>query len=112
MITFDEAMTFINSFDRLGKPITDLNRMFSLLSLLGDPQNDLKCIHIAGTNGKGSVAQMCSEILVKAGYQVGLFTSPYIVEYADRIKYNNQNISHNNLCKIVEYVKTIVDNLE
>ena len=56
MITFDEAMTYINSFDRLGKPVSDLNRMVALLSLLGDPQKDLKFIHIAGTNGKGSAS--------------------------------------------------------
>ena len=112
MITFDMAMSFINSVDRLGKPVSDLNRMVALLSLLGDPQNSLKCIHIAGTNGKGSVAQMCSEILTYAGYRVGLFTSPYIVEYSDRIKFNGENIKPDCLCNMVELIKTVVDKLE
>lgn len=112
MITFDEAMTYINSFDRLGKPVSDLNRMVALLSLLGDPQKDLKFIHIAGTNGKGSVAQMCSDILINAGYRVGTFTSPFMVEYSDRIRVNNENIKSGCLCETIAYVKKIVDKIE
>ena len=112
MINFEEAMTFINSFDRVGKPVSDLNRMVALLSLLGNLHKELKFIHIAGTNGKGSVAQMCSDILIHSGYRVGLFTSPYIVEYNDRIRFNNENITPENLCKIVDYVKKVIDEIE
>ncbi len=112
MINFDEAMSFINSFDRLGKPVSDLNRMTALLSLLGNPHKHLKFIHIAGTNGKGSVAQMCSEILIDAGYRVGLFTSPYIIDYTDRIKVGNNNIPEKSLCEIVEQVKKVTDSVE
>lgn len=111
MISFDKAMAYISSFDRLGKPVSDLNRIEALLSLLDNPQKSLKFIHIAGTNGKGSVAQMCNDILVQAGYRVGLFTSPYILEYCDRIRCNGKNISHEMLCKITAEVKAVVDGL-
>ena len=112
MMTFDEAMTYINSFDRLGKPVSNLNRISQLLELFQNPQDSLKFIHIAGTNGKGSVAQMCSDILVCSGYRVGLFTSPYIIEYADRIQVNGENIRKDAVCEIVEQIKSVIDKFE
>lgn len=109
---FNKSMEFINSFDKLGAPITDLNRIEALLAILGNPQNQLKYIHVAGTNGKGSVAEMCSNILIEAGYKTGLFTSPFIVEYSDRIRVNGKNIEKNQLCKMVGTIKDAVDSLE
>ncbi len=111
-MNINEAMEFISSFDRLGKPVTDLNRMIALLSLLGNPHKDLKCIHIAGTNGKGSVAQMCNEILIHAGYRVGMYTSPYMTHYSDRIRFNNDNIDLDILCEITEHIISVLDNVE
>jgi len=108
---FENAMTFINSFDKLGKPVSDLNRISALLDILGNPQDKLKFIHIAGTNGKGSVAEMCSQIMMRAGYNVGLFTSPFIVEYSDRIRFNGENIPPNDLCRIVQHIKERTDKL-
>lgn len=112
MINLNEAMEYIESYDRLGKPVSDLNRIVALMSLLGNPHKDLKFIHIAGTNGKGSVAYMCNEVLIHAGYRVGLFTSPYIIEYSDRIKFNNENIDSQSLCEIVEHLKNVLENVE
>ena len=111
-MNINEALAYISGFDRLGKPVTDLNRMIALLTLLGNPHKDLKYIHIAGTNGKGSVAEMCSEILVHAGYRVGKFISPYITHYCDRIQFNNENINFDSLCEIVSHVKIVLEDIE
>lgn len=112
MINFNEALNYVNSFDKLGKPVNDLNRIEALLYQLGDPHKSLKYIHITGTNGKGSVAQMCSQTMMHAGYRVGLFTSPYIVEYTDRIKCNNENISKDIFCRIVNRIMMILEDVE
>ena len=89
-----DELEFINSFSHSGKPVKDLSRIKALLSDLGDPQDSLKFVHIAGTNGKGSMAQMFSEVFQCAGLRTGLFTSPYIISYTDRIKINGTG-SHN-----------------
>lgn len=112
MFNFNEAMYFINGFTKTGKQVKDLNRIAALLDLLGRPQDSLKYIHIAGTNGKGSVAQMCSDTLINSGYKTGLFTSPYILEYSDRIRINNEMISKENLCKYAFIVYEVIDKLE
>ena len=77
-MNFNEAMEFINSFSRSGKKVEDLSRIKQLLDKIGNPQDSLKFIHIAGTNGKGSVLEYCSEILIEAGYTTGQFTSPFM----------------------------------
>lgn len=87
-----DELEFINSFSHSGKPVKDLSRIKALLSDLGDPQDSLKFVHIAGTNGKGSMAQMFSEVFQCAGLKTGLFTSPYIISYTDRIKINGVDI--------------------
>ncbi len=70
-----------------------LERIYQLLDLLGNPQDRLKCIQVAGTNGKGSVCTMLSAILQEAGYKTGLYTSPHIFEYTERIKINGDDIT-------------------
>ncbi len=104
-----ESEKYVNTFSGTGKAVDNLERITSLLSALGNPQNKLRFIHIAGTNGKGSMAQMFNEILIHAGYRVGLFTSPYIIEYSDRIKVNNRNISPDELDDIVRQIRPIID---
>lgn len=69
-----------------------LERMYKILELLGSPQDNLKCIHVAGTNGKGSVCAIISSILTNEGYKTGLYTSPHIYDYTERIKINNKDI--------------------
>lgn len=108
----DKHMEFINSFSKKGKKIENLDRIKRLLHSVGDPQKEMKFIHIAGTNGKGSMAQMFSEILIDAGYKTGLFTSPYLIEYNDRIKINGENISDEELEEISREIKPIVTALE
>jgi len=77
-----------------------LERIFEILDLLGNPQDRLKIIHVAGTNGKGSVCAMLSSILIKAGCKTGMYTSPHLIEYTERLKINNIDILKNDFAKI------------
>ena len=104
-MTYDMAMDFINSFTKSGKPVDDLSRFAYLMNELGNPQAHLKCIHIAGTNGKGSVTRYCAEACRLSGYKTGEFTSPYVIEYTDRIRVNGVNIPKHRLAEICEMVE-------
>ena len=84
-----------------------LDRIKSVLERFGNPQDSLKCIHVAGTNGKGSTCAMLSSILQEAGYKVGLYTSPHIYEYTERIKINGQEISQEDFANIFEEISSI-----
>lgn len=99
---------FIDSFTKGGKPVTDLSRIKRLLDAIGNPEKELKFIHIAGTNGKGSTAQMFYEILLKAGVKAGLFTSPYIIDFTDRIRFMGENISRDILEELLPLLKSAV----
>ena len=81
-----------------------LDRITLALEKLGNPQDDLKCIHVAGTNGKGSVCAILAAILKEAGYKVGLYTSPHIYEYTERIKVNEVEISKEDFARLFEKV--------
>ena len=82
-----------------------LERICKLMDLLGNPQKDLKFIHVAGTNGKGSTCAYISQILIESGYKTGQFTSPYIYEFAERIRINNDHISSEDLKNVTLKVK-------
>lgn len=84
-----------------------LDRIKSVLEKLNNPQDDLKYIHVAGTNGKGSTCAMLASILQEAGYKVGLYTSPHIFEYTERIKINGQEISQEDFAKLFEEVQSL-----
>ena len=86
-----------------------LERISSILALLGNPQDYLKCIHVAGTNGKGSVCAIIASILHKAGMKTGLYTSPHIFEYTERIKINGVDISKDDFAKYVFNICEIAD---
>ena len=107
-MNFEQAMQFISSFTKSGEPVKNLDRISRLLNLVGNPQKKLKFIHIAGTNGKGSVAEYLTNILIESGYQTGTLTSPYIRHYQDRIRINGQDIPEEALCKLCEQVKSVV----
>lgn len=84
-----------------------LDRIQKALNILGNPQDDLKYIHVAGTNGKGSVCTMLESILRNAGYKTGLYTSPHIFEYTERIKINGIDIPKEDFAKLFEEVSKI-----
>lgn len=110
-MNYYEAMNYINSFSKLGKAVNDLSRFKRIMSALGDPQDRLRFVHVAGTNGKGSTVRMLSGALAEAGYNVGEYTSPYIKVYNDRIRLNGENISDEELAAVVTEIKPILDSL-
>ena len=77
----------------------DLSKTLALLRSIGDPHIGLRCIHVAGTNGKGSSSHMLAAILQSAGYRTGLFTSPHLVSFTERIRVNGEEISHDDLLR-------------
>ncbi len=99
---------FISSFTKGGKPVSDLSRIKGLLERLENPERELSFVHIAGTNGKGSTAQMVYEILLSAGVRVGLFTSPYVIDFTDRIRFMGKNISNEELESLLPQIKAAV----
>lgn len=107
-MNYNESVDYIHSLLKFGMNL-GLERISALLEELGNPQNGLKYIHIAGTNGKGTTSTMLSEILKSAGYKTGLFTSPYVFDFCERIQINNQNISKSDLAETVTVVKKAVD---
>lgn len=86
-----------------------LERIQAILKLIGNPQDKIKIIHVAGTNGKGSVSSILANILKCAGYKTGLYTSPHLVEYTERIKINNIDISKEDFAAYIEKICTLAE---
>ena len=107
-MTYEEALSYIHSICWKGSKL-GLDRTRELLGKLDDPQKELKFIHIAGTNGKGSTAAMLSSILEEAGYRVGLYTSPFINRFNERMQVNHQPIPDEELAALTEYVRPHAD---
>ncbi len=106
----NEAIEYIHSLEKFGiKP--GMERIRALCNELGNPQDKLKVIHVAGTNGKGSTSTMISNILRKSGYNTGLFISPYVTDFRERIQYNGNMIKKNELAECVERVKSAIERL-
>ncbi|MDE5860362.1 MAG: bifunctional folylpolyglutamate synthase/dihydrofolate synthase, partial [Oscillospiraceae bacterium] len=106
-----DTMKYLNSFSKLGKPVNNLLRFARIMHALGDPQEHLSFVHVAGTNGKGSTVRMIANSLTGAGYRTGEFTSPYISVYNDRIRIDGINISDMELSEIVTQIQPIIDGL-
>ncbi|MCL6460244.1 MAG: bifunctional folylpolyglutamate synthase/dihydrofolate synthase [Flavobacterium micromati] len=87
----------------------DLTNIVSLSNHLGNPEKNLHCIHVAGTNGKGSTSHMLSSILQEAGYKVGLYTSPHLKDYRERIKINGIEISEDFVCSFIKKHKAYLE---
>ena len=109
-MTLDEALHYIHAVCWKGS-IPGLGRTQELLEKMGNPEKKLKFVHIAGTNGKGSTAAMTASILRKAGYRTGLYTSPYIYRFHERIQVDGVEISDEDLTEITEYVKPLADSM-
>lgn len=103
-MNYDEALLFIHGVSKIGTKL-GLENIKRLLSRLNDPQKDLKFIHVAGTNGKGTVCSTLSEILINDGYRVGLYTSPFIYDFCERMRVNGKNIEREDLARLTEKVK-------
>ncbi|NFO03304.1 bifunctional folylpolyglutamate synthase/dihydrofolate synthase [Clostridium botulinum] len=107
-MNYEEAMNYISSVGRCGSNY-GLKRTYRLLEILGNPQKKLKLIHIAGTNGKGSTTSMITSILIGMGYKVGMYTSPFLEEFEERIQINGENIPKDKLTDSINVVKKAVD---
>ena len=99
-MNYIEAIDYVHAIPKFVRPLGN-EKLGGLLDLLGLPQDKLKFIHVAGTNGKGSVCRMTAEILKSAGYKTGLFTSPFIEVFNERIQINNVNISDDDLARYI-----------
>ena len=114
---YQEALDYIYSFVdysltrnfRYSPDKFDLQRMRDFAAYLGNPQDQYPIIHIAGTKGKGSVASFCATALKKAGYRVGLYTSPHLQDYAERIQLDNEPIPHQDLVDLVNEIRSYLD---
>ena len=103
-MNYNEALEYIHGISwTFCKP--GLERIRALCESLGHPERELRFVHVAGTNGKGSFCSMLSEVLSAAGYRVGLFTSPYIYEFNERMRVNGENIRNETLAEITEHVR-------
>lgn len=110
-MTYENALEKIHSLLSFGSR-PGLDRILTLLDRMGNPQVKLKYIHVAGTNGKGSVCAMLSSVLVASGYKTGLFISPYITDFRERIQINNEMISKETLAKAVEETFPMIEKLQ
>ncbi len=104
---YSDSVKYLESHWKFGIKL-GLHRINKLLLLLDSPQNKIKCIHVAGTNGKGSVCAMLSSILTESGYKTGLFTSPHLLEYTERFKINGANIPKQRFARIISEIKKII----
>ena len=108
---YKEALEYINGTLWFGsKP--GLGRVGELLRRLGEPQKKLKFAHVAGTNGKGSASAMLASVLKAAGYKTGLFTSPYLVRFNERMQINGKEIENDELADIVSRVRPAAEAMD
>ena len=110
-MTYDEAIAYIHGLYWRGSKL-GLERTTELCHLLGDPQKKLRFIHVAGTNGKGSTCAMLSRILHAQGYRTGLFVSPFVDRFNERIQLNDEPIPDEDLAALVSEIAPIVDSME
>lgn len=107
MRTFDEAEAYVHSFTRFGSQL-GLGRMRRLLEYMGNPQDSLKFVHVAGTNGKGSTVKLSANVLQEAGYTVGMYVSPFVVEFRERFQVNGQMIEKQEFAELVDWIDGFV----
>lgn len=117
---YNNSLDYLYSFvdyslkhsSELAKADFNLDRMFALMESLENPQNKYPIIHVAGTKGKGSVSALCASALQAAGYQSGLYTSPHLIDFCERIQINGHPISHAQLNELIEEIKPHVAKIE
>ena len=110
-MNYTEARAYVDSTEKFGiRP--GLERITKMMTYLGNPQDKLKFVHVAGTNGKGSTCTMIASILSGAGYRTGLFTSPYVIDFRERFMVDGEMISEEEFAEIMTRVKTVNDLLE
>lgn len=113
-VTLDFLFSQLPMFQRVGVAAykKDLSNTKALCKFLGHPEKELKCIHIAGTNGKGSTAHMLAAVLQAAGYKTGLYTSPHLRDFRERIRINGEMISEQEVVAFTDQVKPLIERIE
>ncbi|HRH10759.1 MAG TPA: folylpolyglutamate synthase/dihydrofolate synthase family protein [Bacteroidia bacterium] len=117
-MTYQQTLEYLYAklpmFQRVGAAAykADLTNTVKIMELLNKPHQKLKCIHVAGTNGKGSSSHMLAAILQHAGYKTGLYTSPHLVDFRERIKINGKMISKNQVVDFVEKYKDAFEEIQ
>src|SRR5512141_1713851 len=106
-MTYADAIRFLYSLRWFGAKL-GLDNTFKLAALAGNPQEKLRFIHVAGTNGKGSTCAMIESIYRAAGLRVGLFTSPHLVAFGERIQVNRQPVSEADIARLVEEMRALI----
>lgn len=107
-MNYTEALKYIHESHKFGMRL-GLDNIKKLLELLGNPQDNLNIIHVAGTNGKGSTCSFISTILKESGYKVGLYTSPYLETFTERIRVNGENIPQEEVARIINIIKEKIE---
>ncbi len=110
-MTYEQCLSALDGRQRFS-PLPGLERIARLLRRLGDPHERLKCVHVAGTNGKGSVCAMTASVLQKAGYRTGLFVSPHLLDFRERFRIDGQMIPEEDFCRWTEQVLDAQEALE
>ena len=108
---YKESVSFIESVSWKGS-VPGLERISALCDILGNPERDVRFVHVAGTNGKGSTSAIISSILTSAGYKTGLFTSPHLIDYTERFKIDGEDISKREFCAVAERVKREAERMD
>lgn len=109
-MNYNEALEFIHSRMKFGSQ-PGMERIEALCEAFDNPQDKLKFVHVAGTNGKGSTCTMIANMLQASGYKVGLFTSPFVVDFRERIQINSQMVPHQAFADIVEKIVPVIEEL-
>ncbi|MDP4180625.1 MAG: folylpolyglutamate synthase/dihydrofolate synthase family protein [Bacillota bacterium] len=109
-MNYTDALNYIHDTLKFGVKL-GLQNITALLELMGNPHKSLKFIHVAGTNGKGSTVTFISNILIKSGYKTGIYTSPFLERFTERIKIGEDEISQSEIGRLTEFVKSKVDEL-
>ena len=109
-MNYKEALKYIEETHKFGIRL-GLDNMTKLLDLLGNPQDKLNIIHMSGTNGKGSTCSFITSILKEAGYKVGLYTSPFLETFTERIRINGENIPEEDVARIISLIKEKIEQM-
>jgi dihydrofolate synthase / folylpolyglutamate synthase len=108
MSDYSETMDYLYGLEKFGI-VLGLNSVEGILSLIGNPHRSLKAIHIAGTNGKGSVAAMIAAVSEKAGYKTGMYTSPHLISFTERITVNSIPIAEQEVVELTDYIRSRIE---
>jgi dihydrofolate synthase/folylpolyglutamate synthase len=110
-MSYPDTIGYLYSLQKFGIKL-GLEKTEKILSCIGNPHKDFLCIHVAGTNGKGSVSAMTASILMQHGFRVGLYTSPHLVSFTERIRINNKQIDESEVVRLTEEIKSQISNLK